>query len=279
MSSSTALASLTHILIFDSGVGGLSIAKHVIERNPNCRISYLADDLFFPYGELSEEDLKKRVVDVIDEAHTQLKPDIIVIACNTASTLVLPSLREKYQHTLFVGVVPAVKPAALISKTGHIGVLATTGTITRTYTRTLIDDHAKDKKTFLYGSSSLVQQAEQRIYDKTFDIKTISQELELLWEMDSTQKIDVVVLACTHFPLLRHILEEVCEKQNRKIVFIDSGDAIARRVKSLIETQLERSHNTPCFPLKDRINIYFSSSKNMPASKQKLSRFKEYLLS
>ena len=131
-------------LVFDSGLGGLSVLAEIRRLRPDLDIVYVADDAAFPYGRLGEAELIRRVERVMALMVADQKPDIVVIACSTASTLALPRLRAAYPRLPFVGVVPAIKPAARASRSGLISVLATRGTVARDYTRALVRDHAAD---------------------------------------------------------------------------------------------------------------------------------------
>ncbi|MEE1675245.1 glutamate racemase [Agarivorans aestuarii] len=216
-----------HVLVFDSGVGGLSILEELQRVSPQRQYSYLFDNLYFPYGELEEQQLITRVLQLLSKAVNQLKPDLVVIACNSASTLSLPPLRETLSIPV-VGVVPAIKSAANKSLTRHFGVLATPGTVERTYTEQLIADFAKDCRVELLGSTLLVQLAEQKLSGETIALPDIERALApwLLFE-----DLDCVVLGCTHFPLLKEELQQVL---GSKVSLVDSGAAIANRVNSLL---------------------------------------------
>src|SRR5215207_1172556 len=133
------------ILVFDSGLGGLTVFSEALKARPDARFVYAADDAAFPYGRLSEEALVARVLAVMERLIGIHDPELVVIACNTASTLVLPRLRERFS-TPFTGTVPAIKPAAQLTRTGHVTVLATPGTVARDYTRDLIETYAASCK-------------------------------------------------------------------------------------------------------------------------------------
>jgi glutamate racemase len=222
-----------NILIFDSGVGGLSIAEHVRDMLPFAAIDYVADNALFPYGLLQDSRLIERVCLIINQAISSNKPDIIVIACNSASTLVLPTLREKLGIPV-VGVVPAIKPAAKISKSKVIGLLATPGTILRDYTDELIGEFARDCEIIKVGSSELVQLVEQKVAGTPPTQNNLEEVLRPLTNHPRWQNMDTIVLACTHFPLIKQ--ELAITAPNIKY-WVDSGEAIARRVKSLLDEQ------------------------------------------
>ena len=145
--------------MFDSGLGGLTVLREVVEARPDARYVYVADDAFFPYGHHSEEEIIDRVVPMIGELIEGHRPDLIVIACNTISTLVMSHLRTAYRVP-FVGTVPAIKPACASSKTKRVSVLGTKGTVKREYTYALIRDFAQGCDVTLVGSAELASLAE-----------------------------------------------------------------------------------------------------------------------
>lgn len=224
------IATSPRILVFDSGVGGLSIVQEIRTLLPRLGIDYLADNAFFPYGTKEESELKQRIVAVIDAAIKRLQPVLIVIGCNSASTIALDLLRQRFDIP-FVGVVPAIKPAAAASTTKTIGLLATEGTIMRDYTRALARQFAHDCTLLSHGSSELVLQAERLLRGLQPDRETIRHELAQLWTQPNASAIDAVVLGCTHFPLLKPLLLELAPAT---VQWVDSGAAIARRVASLL---------------------------------------------
>ncbi|MFC5079266.1 Glutamate racemase [Vibrio thalassae] len=214
-----------NILIFDSGVGGLSVFKEIVQRLPYENYIYLFDNEAYPYGELAPETLISRTCTLVQQMMQRKTIDIVVIACNTASTIVLPHLRQQIDIPV-VGVVPAIKPASLLSKTA-VGLIATPATITRQYTHDLIRNFATDKEVKLIGDSRLVEMAEQKLRNESVDL----QELEHILSPIKGE-VDVAVLGCTHFPLIR---EEISLVLGKNVELVDSGEAIARRVDSLLE--------------------------------------------
>ncbi len=229
------------VLIFDSGVGGLSVYLELKALLPQLEYLYLFDNAAYPYGELDGDTLVYRVQTLITQYCREYDIDLVVIACNTASTLVLPHLRAVLSIPI-VGVVPAIKPASLISKIG-VGLIATPATITRDYTHDLIKDFAKDTEVKLLGSTKLVEMAERKLRSETVCSKEMTALLSPL-----INQIDVAVLGCTHFPLLKDEISRVL----KDVVLIDSGNAIARRVAFLLKvsTGLER----------ERLNYIFCSA-------------------
>ncbi|RLV58285.1 glutamate racemase [Parashewanella curva] len=219
------------ILVFDSGVGGLSILSEIQKQLPDHNYYYLFDNVRLPYGTLAEATLISGAVDLITAVVRKLEPDLIVIACNTASTLILDELRRHVDIPV-VGVVPAIKPAAIMSQTKHIGVLATPGTIAREYIQSLINQYASKCTVSLFAVNELVEIAERKLEAKTVagaDIETVFSKVHL-------NDIDVLVLGCTHFPLLK---EEIQQYVGEKITLVDSGEAIANRVKTLLNQKMK----------------------------------------
>lgn len=223
------------VLVFDSGVGGLSVAQEIQQRLPQISLIYASDNAFFPYGTKGEAELIARVDQVINQLLLRYPADILVIACNTASTLTLPHLRSKLSLPI-VGVVPAIKPAALMSKTGVIGLLATPATVARPYTHELIREYATNCEVISLGSSELVQIAEQKLRGEVIEADVIGRIAQELMRADHAEKMDVLVLACTHFPLLK---EELKQHLPAQLKLIDSGEAIARRVEFLLADAAE----------------------------------------
>jgi glutamate racemase len=219
-----------HVLVMDSGVGGLSVSAEIRRHLPNVAQSYLADDAFRPYGEKTEAAIRARLPDLLTPMVEMLRPDILVIACNTASTTALPAIRDVIDIPV-VGVVPAIKPAAALSKTRTIAVLGTPGTVRRRYVDALIANHAADCRVRLKGSLALVTQAEAKLAGQAVDLDMIRAEVEPIFAGREGADVDAVVLACTHFPL---IVDELRAVSRQSVAWIDSGEAIARRVESLL---------------------------------------------
>lgn len=219
------------VLVFDSGVGGLSVAREIQRRMPGLSLIYASDNGFFPYGTKGEEELITRVDKVIGKLLANYPVDILVIACNTASTLTLPHLRSRLRLPI-VGVVPAIKPAAGLTRTGVIGLLATPATVARPYTHELIREYATGCEVLSIGSSELVQLAECKLRGESIDQTVITSLVSQFTQKDHFSRMDVMILACTHFPLLK---EELRENLPGHIQLIDSGEAIARRVEFLLD--------------------------------------------
>ena len=236
-------------LIFDSGVGGLSILQEVRQLLPGLTVHYLMDNAAFPYGLKADGVLIQRVQDVCDTAVAELQPDLLVIACNTASTLTLPFLRQRLSIPV-VGVVPAIKTAAAQPGCRRVGLLATPATVNRSYTDRLIAEFASHCDVVRFGSSELVRWAEEYLAS--------GEQPEALYNhlnpwLSGNNAPDHVVLGCTHFPLLRAELERLWPQ----ISWIDSGSAIARRVASLLPAAGRQQQPAP-------IGCYWTDS-HLPA--------------
>ncbi|TVZ38879.1 glutamate racemase [Alteromonadaceae bacterium 2753L.S.0a.02] len=221
------------ILVFDSGVGGLTVSREILAKTPGCHLIYLADNDRFPYGVIADETLIARILLVLARAIDQTQPDIVVIACNTASTLALAILRAEHPGVEFVGVVPAIKPAVNLSRSGVIGLLATPATINRPYTNRLIEEFANGMTVIRYGSRELVCLAEEWLVGQQTNSAVLYQEIDNLLNQPGAQHMDTVVLACTHFPIFRPHISQLNRFQH--LQWIDSGSAIANRVAFLIE--------------------------------------------
>lgn len=219
------------VLFFDSGVGGLSVLKEVCSLNPEIEAYYLFDNECFPYGDKSDKFLIERIEKLIQRACTQFELSAIVVACNTASTVALPELREHISGIPIVGVVPAIKPAAKLSKNKIIGLLATPGTLSREYTKNLIKQFASDCNVIKVGNSNLAVIAETRLTTGLVDTDAIKEMVQPFLDKDKCKRPDVVVLGCTHYPFVKDILENILPN----VRLVDSGEAIGRRVRDVIK--------------------------------------------
>jgi glutamate racemase len=219
------------ILVFDSGLGGLTVLREIVKARPDARYVYVADDAFFPYGHHSEDEIIARVVPLIGQLIAAHAPDLVVIACNTASTLVMSHLRSAYTAP-FVGTVPAIKPACANSRTKRVSVLGTKGTVKREYTRALIRDFAQGCEVTLVGSPDLASLAESALSGTEVSDVAIEAELAPCFVGgDTAARTDTVVLACTHYPLL---MDRLVRLAPWPVDWIDPAPAIARRVVDLL---------------------------------------------
>ncbi|MBK8772049.1 MAG: glutamate racemase [Rhizobiales bacterium] len=219
------------ILLFDSGMGGLTVARAVARQMPDAHLVYAADNAAFPYGAWKEKELARRIVMVIGKLIDEVHPDVVVIACNTASTIALADLRAAYKVP-FVGTVPAIKPAAAQTKSGVIGVLATPGTVSREYTHSLIHTFAFHCKVILHGAPRLAEIAERKLKGHGIDLEELKAEIAPVFRKRDGKQTDVVVLGCTHYPLLTEDMEKVAPWP---VTYIDPAPAIARRTADIVE--------------------------------------------
>jgi glutamate racemase len=220
------------ILLFDSGVGGLSVLACVRRVLPAAPVVYVADNGFYPYGTRSEAEIAARVPALLGRLVERYRPRLVAIPCNTASTIALPVIRAALDVPV-VGTVPAIKPAAARSRSRAVGVLGTHATVRQPYVERLVGEFAADCLVLRYGSAALVDAAEAKLRGAPPDAALVARELAGLLEQPGGERVDTVVLACTHFPLLAEELSAAAPH----IAFVDSGDGIARRVAHLLEGQ------------------------------------------
>jgi glutamate racemase len=251
------------ILVFDSGLGGLTVFREVVSARPDARFVYAADDAFFPYGRQDETKLIARVLDVMEQLIVAHRPDLVVVACNTASTLVLPQLREKFQIP-FVGTVPAIKPACSSSSSKLVSVLGTEATVKREYTRALIREHGNDCAVTLVGSPRLAEIAEAALKGETATDAEIAGEIAPCFVEAGGAWTDTVVLACTHYPLLLDRLERLA---TWPVKWIDPAPAIARRVVDLLGPP---APGTPSLPAR---SVFTSGRRPAPTLAAALGRY------
>ncbi len=224
----------------NSGLGGLTVLREIVKTRPDAAYTYVADDVFFPYGHHSEADIIARVVPLIGELIATHTPDVVVIACNTASTLVMTHLRAAYEVP-FVGTVPAIKPACASSRSKCVSVLGTKGTVRREYTQGLIRDFAKGCEVTLVGAANLASLAEAALNGETVTDAEIAAEIAPCF-VDGAARTDTVVLACTHYPLLS---ERLVALAPWSVDWIDPAPAIARRTAELLSKISGRSAPSP----------------------------------
>ncbi len=223
--------------IFDSGVGGLSIAKEIRKRLPQEDLIYYADSLYCPYGEKSPALIKERVFLISDFLISQ-GAKLLVVACNTASIVSLDDIRRRYQVPV-VGVEPAVKPAVNATKTGTIGVLATGVTLSGDRFSSLVNRYCTKTKVVTQPCPGLVELVEAGKINCPEAKKMLFQYIRPLLE----QNADTIVLGCTHYPFLRPLIEEIVGPD---ITIIDTGEAVARQTARVLEqSALNNKNNRP----------------------------------
>jgi glutamate racemase len=219
------------ILVFDSGVGGLSVLAEIRNVLPLAPIVYAADNAGYPYGTKSEAEIAARVPALLGRLAERYRPSVVVIACNTASTIALASIRFALDLPV-VGTVPAIKPAALLSKTRTFGVLGTDATVRQPYVDNLVATFAADCCVIRHGSAGLVNLAEAKLRGEAPDPNAVRAIMDGLFGQPGGDQIDTIVLACTHFPLLA---EEIAAASPPAIALVDSGQGIARRTAHLLQ--------------------------------------------
>jgi glutamate racemase len=213
------------LLIFDSGVGGLSVLGPIRALLPTAPFVYVADSAAYPYGTKSESEIAARVPALLGRLAERLDPQLIVIACNTASTIALDAVRAALDIPI-VGTVPAVKPAAAVSQSRVIGVLGTDATVRQPYVDRLSEEFASDCTVIRHGSAELVDLAEAKLRGRTAEAGVYKRILDGLLSQPGGDRIDVIVLACTHFPLVE---EELAAAAPAGMRFVDGKEGIARR--------------------------------------------------
>lgn len=219
------------VLLFDSGVGGLTVLAEVRKLLPQAPVIYAADTAGLPYGAKTEAEIAARVAGLLGVLSERYKPRLAVIACNTASTIALGMVREVLRIPV-VGTVPAIKPAAALTRTGVIGLLGTEATIRQGYVDRLEAEFAADKRLVRHGAPELVAAAEAKLRGEPVDPIQIERAAVALQEQAGAAEIDTVVLACTHFPLLS---DELADAFGPGVRFVDGAQGIARRVAYLTQ--------------------------------------------
>lgn len=221
------------ILLFDSGVGGLTVLAELRKVLPQAPVIYAADLAGLPYGTKSEAEVAARVCGLLGRMSERFRPRVICIACNTASTIALGIVRDVLEVPV-VGTVPAIKPAAAVTRTGVIGLLGTAATVRQPYVDRLEAEFAEGKTLLRHAAPGLVELAEAKLRGSAIAIETVRNEVAGLLAASGGENIDTVVLACTHFPLLESELAEVFGPQVR---FVHGAEGIARRILAITEGQ------------------------------------------
>ena len=218
------------LLVFDSGIGGLSVLRPIRALLPSAPIVYVADSAGYPYGTRRPGDIEARVPALLGRLSERFDPELIVIACNTASTIALDGVRAALDVPI-VGTVPAIKPAAEQSRSRVIGVLGTEATVRQPYVDRLTSQFAADCTVIRHGSAELVELAEAKLRGEANDPAAFAAIMDGLLSQPGGHRIDTVVLACTHFPLVE---EELATAAPRPLAFVDGKEGIARRTAGLL---------------------------------------------
>lgn len=255
---------LKPILVFDSGIGGLTVLREARVLIPERNFLYIADDAAFPYGEWAEPDLKTHILNLFTQLLDKYNPELCVIACNTAFTLAGADLRNLFPDTVFVGTVPAIKPAAEKTYTGMVSVLATPGTVQREYTYDLIRSFANNCDINLVGAPRLAEIAEAYIRGKNINYDQVWQEIKDCFIKHDDKRTDIVVLACTHYPFIVNVLRQLAPWP---VDWLDPAHAIAKRVRDLVK------HDTGLLHLVDNDKVVFTSGKPDFISQRLMSSF------
>jgi len=217
------------VVFFDSGVGGLVYLEAFAQRNPAVATDYIADTAFFPYGERDPREVEERVVACFSALPDDGKPDLAVLACNTASVVALARLRREVSYPV-VGVVPAVKPAAARTRSGHLTILSTNRTANDPYTRDLVERFAQYYHVHAVGLPDLVDRAERAFCDESDLVQEIDRDVRPA----IPGSVDTVVLACTHFVRYRRSFEQVF---GERVAVVDSLDGVVRRIEYLLDRE------------------------------------------
>lgn len=230
------------ILFFDSGVGGLSVVAPTRALLPTAPFVYAADSAGFPYGTRNEAEIAVRVPALLGRLVERYRPRLVVIACNTASTIALPAVRAALDLPV-VGTVPAIRPAAAMSITRTIGVLGTQATVRQAYVDDLAARFAADCRVIRHGSADLVALAEAKLQGAAPEPERYRAVLAGLFAQPGGEAIDVIVNACTHFPLVE--AELAAAAAPRQVGFVDGGPGIARRIAHLTADACWPAHAHP----------------------------------
>ncbi|SFB42924.1 glutamate racemase [Rhizobium sp. NFR07] len=224
----TSTNELKPVLMFDSGIGGLTVLREARVLMPERGFIYVADDKAFPYGSWEEGALQERILSLFKELLDEHRPEVCVIACNTAFTLAGAALREEFPEMTFVGTVPAIKPAAERTRSGLVSVLATPGTVKRAYTRDLIQSFASQCHVRLVGSENLARMAESYIRGEAISDEAVLAEIAPCFVEKDGEKTDIVVLACTHYPFMANVFRRLSPWP---VDWLDPAEAIARQAR------------------------------------------------
>jgi len=225
------------VLIFDSGIGGLTVLREARMVMPERHFVYVADNAAFPYGDWEEDALLEHMLSLFEMLLHRIRPVAVIIACNTAFTLAGEALRQRFSETAFIGTVPAIKPAAERTVSGLISVLATPATVTRDYTRLLISTFAGNCEVTLVGSKTLAALAESYVCGGSVSDDDLRAEIAPCFISGGSGKTDIVVLACTHYPFLANRFRRLAPWP---VDWLNPAEAIALQARRVIGAGGER---------------------------------------
>lgn len=228
------------IIVFDSGIGGLSVLREARMQMHDHPFVYVGDDAGFPYGEWDGAELTDRISGLMETLIEQYAPRLAIIACNTASTLIMPALRSHFDIP-FVGIVPAIKPAAERTASGLITVLATPGTVKRRYTLELVNKFASHRQVNLVGATQLARLSEDYMQGRSIDTQLLKTEIAPCFVEDNGLRTDIVTLGCTHYPFL---VNEMRKLAPWPVDWLDPAEAVARQAR-LVLTETPITNHIP----------------------------------
>ena len=255
-------AATAPILLFDSGVGGLTVLAELRKLLPDAPVVYAADNAGLPYGDKTEAQIAARVAGLLGRITERFQPRLACIACNTASTIALGMVREVLAIPI-VGTVPAIKPAAAMTQSGVIGLLGTQATIRQGYVDRLEDRFASGKTMLRLAAPELVEAGEAKLRGDPVDLGAVKRAVDALRSMPQGDRIDTVVLACTHFPLVE---PELATFFGPDVHFVHGAEGIARRIEFLTQGQEFRRGEQD-------MAIFTKHGKLLEAYREGLSRF------
>jgi len=238
--------------VFDSGLGGLTIVKAISETFKGAHIFYIADTLFAPYGEKTQSQILQHSLDITNYMIDKHNIDVLVVACNTATSAAIKSLREEFKNLIVIGTEPGIKPAIELTNSGNVGVLATVATLKGEKYQSLVDklSSTNEVKLFEQACPGLVEQIENGHIqeDRTFHM------LENWLEPMKINSVDTIVLGCTHYPLISENIKKI---MGQEINLVETGSAIARRLKELTKESGHKNSGQL------KIQIYFTGDINL----------------
>ena len=229
------------ILVFDSGIGGLSVLREARMWLVDQRMIYVGDDAGFPYGEWEESALLERIVGLFDTLMSAHQPKLAIIACNTASTMIMPALRQRFDIP-FVGIVPAIKPAAMRTSSGMISILATPGTVNRRYTSMLVEQFAAHRDVTLVGATRLARLSENYMQGNTIDSDILLEEIAPCFVEREGKRTDIIALGCTHYPFLVNEMRKVAPWP---VDWLDPAEAVAHRALQQLHSYWPQLKTSP----------------------------------